>query len=430
MKNMIAFISEHASPLASLGGTDSGGQNVYVAELASALAKRGFHIDIFTRRDDINLPRIVKINPKIRVINIDAGPANPVPKEQLLGFMKKFEQDVLTFIDEEQINYGLVHANFFMSGLVAIGLKKKLDIPVIITFHALGHVRRLHQKESDRFPVERLNIETDLVKTVDLIIAECPQDKQDLISYYNADPSKLRIVPCGFNPSEFYPKEKHASKRAIGIDSDQPLILQLGRMVPRKGIDNVIRAIQFLNDLPVSPKLVIVGGEETPEGVFECDELRRLKTLVHELGLDKSVIFVGRKSRHELKTYYAAADVFVTTPWYEPFGITPLEAMACATPVIGANVGGIKFSVIDGQTGFLVPPNDPEALAERLRVLFNDEELLVQMGEAAFRHVHRNFTWTGVAQEMEAIYNTVLVQHNAQPFYFKLPMRNTERYGS
>jgi len=244
----IAFISEHASPLSTLGGVDTGGQNVYVAQLAKHLANKGYTIDIFTRMEDSNAAKVIDWIPNIRIINVTAGPARIIPKEELLPFMAEFEQQMLAFMKEEKLAYELIHANFFLSGLVAMNLKRKTGVPFVITFHALGYIRRLHQKDKDKFPVERLTIEADICKEADHIIAECPQDKDDLIMHYNAAPEKIAIVPCGFTQVEFYPINREIARRILQINHDEKIILQLGRMVPRKGIDNVIRAVAVLKD--------------------------------------------------------------------------------------------------------------------------------------------------------------------------------------
>ena len=407
MKNRIAIISEHASPIAELGGADGGGQNVYVGEISAQLVQKGYKVDIYTRWENYKLPRVITYRPGVRVIHIEAGPVEVLAKEELLPYMDDFRDEMKRFIREEQVTYSLIHANFFMSGLVAMQLKEALNIPFVITFHALGHVRRIHQKEQDKFPVERLSIEEALVKAADRIIAECPQDKEDLINYYSADPEKICMIPCGFNPDEFFPIDKQLSREALGLDPDAKIILQLGRMVPRKGVDNVIRALALMKQ-GENVKLVIVGGESAVPDPAVSPELKRLKALTIELNVEDRVIFTGRKDREQLKVYYDAADVFVTTPWYEPFGITPLEAMACATPVIGADVGGIKYSVIDGKTGFLVPPKAPELLANRIALLLANENLLNNMGSWALKHVHALFTWEKVAEQMHKLYQTVL----------------------
>src|SRR5690606_24817230 len=227
MKKRIAFISEHASPLAVLGGVDSGGQNVYVAELAKYLAARGYTIDIFTRWDDSELPQVVNWMPGVRVVHMKAGPVRFVAKEELLGFMPQFTKSMLTYIREENIHYQLIHANFFMSGMVAADLKKRLHIPFVITFHALGHVRRIHQKEQDKFPKERLLIEKTIAAEADQIIAECPQDREDLIRHYDASPEKITIIPCGFSPAEFYPINQKLARTIVGLPLEERIILQL-----------------------------------------------------------------------------------------------------------------------------------------------------------------------------------------------------------
>jgi D-inositol-3-phosphate glycosyltransferase len=411
MKKKIAFISEHASPLASLGGTDSGGQNVYVGELAIQIARQGYEVDIFTRREDEQIDRVVLYEEGVRVIHMDAGPPEPVAKEEILVFMDDFKTDMLRFIKQEDMEYLLIHANFWMSGLVAMKIKDKLNIPFIITFHALGHVRKIHQKEQDKFPPERIAIEEAIVQQADLIIAECPQDFLDLIEHYHADRDKISMVPCGFNPKEFYPICKSRSKKMLNIDGDEKVILQLGRMVPRKGVDNVIKALALLKDLAIKIKLIVVGGEsDIPD---HDKEVIRLKALANVLGVENLIRFEGRKNRDQLKYYYDAADVFVTTPWYEPFGITPLEAMACGTPVIGSDVGGIKFTVINNETGFLVPPHDPQSLSDKIATLLADESLINTMSVKALSHVKSLYTWKKIADEMILCYESIQERYTA-----------------
>ena len=414
MKKRIAFISEHASPMAQLGGADSGGQNVYVAELAGQLVKKGYEIDVFTRWENSGLPQSINYHPGLRVIHIEAGPVEQIPKEELLPYMDEFTAGMLDFIQVERVTYDLIHANFFMSGLVAMNLNEKLNIPFVITFHALGRVRKMHQKEADRFPEERIMIEEQLVRKASLIIAECPQDKEDLINLYLADPDRICMVPCGFNPQEFFPMDKKLSRTALELDENDKIILQLGRMVPRKGVDNVIRSIPLLDDSLKQVKLLIVGGDTEVPDFNANKELKRLKDLATELNVAGQVIFIGSREREQLKVYYDAADVFVTTPWYEPFGITPLEAMACATPVIGSEVGGIKYSVVDGKTGFLVPPNAPKVLADRISLLLNNKDLLSNMGEWALKHVCANFTWEMVADQISEQYENIFNSEEQQ----------------
>jgi D-inositol-3-phosphate glycosyltransferase len=404
----IALISEHASPLARLGSVDAGGQNVYVDKVARMLARRGHRVDVATRRDDPTLPAVVELEPGARVVHVDAGPPRFVAKEAMLEHMSEFSA-ALTRRMAGANGYDLVHANFFMSGLVALQLRASFGVPMVMTFHALGEVRRQHQGAADAFPCERIEIERRIVRSAERLIAECPQDEADLVRLYGAERDRIATVPCGVDLDEFAPADRSAARRALGLDAGEFVVLQLGRMVPRKGVDNVIRAVALLAARGAA-RLVIVGGDATPPGCARSAEMQRLVDLAEACGIGDRVTFAGHRQRDELAAFYAACDVFVTTPWYEPFGITPLEAMASARPVIGSAVGGIRHSVLDGVTGFLVPPRDPGALADRLAQLQGDATLARAMGRAGARRVRKHFTWSRVAEELEAVYRSVLAE--------------------
>ncbi|MBB6097397.1 phosphoheptose isomerase [Deinobacterium chartae] len=411
----IAMISEHASPLAVLGGTDSGGQNVYVAQLARHLARLGWGVDVFTRRDDPRLPQVVQWVDGVRIVHIKAGPPEVLPKERLLPLMDEFTREMSRFVRAERAGYALLHANFFMSGLVAANLKRSLGLPFVITFHALGRVRRQHQGEADAFPDARFAIEDRLVQEADLILAECPQDEADLRSLYGADPERIRVVPCGFDPAEFTPVNRRAARRELGLEEDVPLVLQLGRMVPRKGVDNVIRGFaHYLRNGGQPARLLVVGGNGPTPDPTVTPEIGRLQNVAREEGVQDRVTFTGSRDRDVLRYYFSAADVFVSTPWYEPFGITPLEAMACGTPVIGADVGGIRHTVVDGQTGYLVPPKDPQALARRLGDILGNPERAARLSQAAVARVREHFTWEGVARQVQQAYHEVLEEQRVR----------------
>lgn len=404
----IAIVSEHASPLASPGSVDSGGQNVYVAHVAKQLAELGYLVDIFTRCDGSLGSQVVKWLPNIRVVQVPAGPPHYIPKEQMLPYMDQFGDFMVRFARQQKIPYDIVHANFFMSGMVAQQIKQALRIPYVMTFHALGRVRRLCQGQADTFPVTRLAIEQELMRDADRIIAECPQDRQDMERLYSAPSSRIDIVPCGFDPDELWPVPRIARKQ-LGLGPHEFIVLQLGRMVPRKGVDTVIRSIALLRErFGIAARLLVVGGNAEQIDIRNTPELGRLMALAKELKLDNQVIFTGQKPRSQLRYYYSAANAFVTTPWYEPFGITPVEAMACSTPVIGAAVGGIKSTVVDGKTGYLVPPNDPDAVARRLAALHNHPAHAQQMGAAGMERAYRRYTWRNVAVQIAAIYEAAL----------------------
>jgi glycosyltransferase involved in cell wall biosynthesis len=403
----IALISEHASPLAVAGGVDSGGQNIYVNHVGRALARAGHQVDVFTRRDDASLPPVVHTRPGMRVIHVPAGPPRFVPKERLLPYMPDFARHTEA-VARASGGYDVAHANFFMSGVVAMRLRRALGVPFVITLHALGLVRRRHQGADDGFPDDRIAIERELVRCADRVIAECPQDRADLIALYGGHPARLSTVPCGYDPEEFGAGDRRRARAALGLADDEFVVLQLGRIVPRKGIDNVVRALApLVRERGVDARLLVVGGEADTPCETATPELRRLRLLAEALGVRDRVTFTGRRRRNALRAYYNAADVFVTTPWYEPFGITPLESMACGTPVVGADVGGIKFSVVDRVTGFLVPPNDPSALADRLATLAANPALARAMGRAGMHRARSLFTWERVTQQLERIYAEV-----------------------
>ena len=390
----IALISEHASPLAAIGGVDAGGQNIYVRNVARCLASAGHQVDV---------------RPGMRVVHVPAGPPRFVPKEQLLQHMPAFA-DAARELFQNSVDYDVVHANFFMSGLVGLRLKELFGVPMAMTFHALGLVRQEHQGPDDGFPPMRIEIERCIVRNADRLIAECPQDAIDLRRLYGARPEGISTVPCGVDPAEFPPTCKTTARRALGLADDEFVILQLGRMVPRKGVDNVIRALALL-PREMRARVLVVGGESPDTDPKLTPEIGRLQALADALGVGDRVTFTGQRRRLDLPDCYGAADVFVTTPWYEPFGITPLEAMACGTPVVGSAVGGIKHSVVDGATGFLVPPRHPAALAERLCQLHASPWLRQAMGRSGVRRVLANFTWDRVAADLADIYESICAAH-------------------
>jgi D-inositol-3-phosphate glycosyltransferase len=408
MKHRIAMISEHASPLAAIGNVDSGGQNVYVANVALQMASEGYLVDVYTRRDNPTAPTFVEWMPGVRVINVPVGPPAFVRKEDLLGLMPDFAAWMADFIRQRHIHYSLLHPNFWTSGVVAMRLKERFHTPFVITFHALGKVRRQHQGDSDEFPQIREAVEKEIVEAADAVVAECPQDKTDLMQLYGCDETKIAIIPCGFDPAEMNPVNKSEARAFLNLPKDERIVLQLGRMVPRKGVDLVIRGLAHLGqEHGIRARLVIVGGDLMGMG-SDIEEVARLKRVAEDCGVSDQVVFTGRRDRNMLRYFYSAADVFVTVPWYEPFGITPLEAMACGTPVIGADVGGISYTVQHGQTGLLVPPRNFRSVGNALAILFRDPTLLACYGEAGRRHVQKNFTWEQVGAHMSQLYASIV----------------------
>jgi D-inositol-3-phosphate glycosyltransferase len=423
----IAFLSEHASPVALLGGEDAGGQNVYIDEVSRNLALRGYAVDIFTRRDSLMAPHVLDWAPGVRVINLTAGPPEFRAKDTLWPYMPAFRDAFLNFMQHDEVHYDLIHGNFWMSGWVATELRQHLSVPVVQIFHAMGKTKQRHQGSMDSSPQQRLEVETGIINSVERLIAQCPGEITELIDDYGADPHKIEMIPSAVNTEIFRPVVHAEARRFVGLEPDDFVIVYVGRMLPRKDVRNVVHAFAHLRRLcaEMQPsalpkiKLLLVGGETPEPDPIATPEIGVLQHLVADLGIAEYVRFVGKRQQDTLRYYYSAGDVAVTTPWYEPFGLTPLEGMACGRPVIGSAVGGITYTLADGVTGFLVPPRDPQALAMRLYQLLQKPELRIQMGQAARQRVEQHFTWPIVARHTGNLYETVLAEHHlaqALPF--------------
>ncbi len=377
------MVSEHASPLAVLGGVDSGGQNVHVANLARALGRLGVEVVVHTRRDDPALARRVAFAPGVVVDHIDAGPAAPVPKDQLLAHMPAFARE-LSLVWRRQ-RPDVVHSHFWMSGLAALWAAGPLDVPVAHTYHALGVVKRRHQGSHDTSPPARLDAERMLAGAVDQVVATTADEAFELMSL-GADLDRITVVPCGVDLARFHP-DGPAERRA----TDRRRVVVVSRLVERKGIGNVITALADLPDV----ELVIAGGP--PAAMLDDDpEARRFVALAASLGLAGRVDLRGAVRQEDLPALLRSADVVACCPWYEPFGLVAVEAMACGVPVVASAVGGLAESVVDGVTGIHVPPRQPRRIAEALALALADEDRRISMGAAGLRRAQR-FGWDRVA---------------------------------
>jgi glycosyltransferase involved in cell wall biosynthesis len=301
-----------------------------------------------------------------------------------------------------------------MSGWVAARLGESFGIPVVQIFHATGLTKRRHQQEADTSPAERIAVEQDVIRTVDRIIAQCPAEETELVTDYGADPVTVVVIPSAVNIDRYRPIDMSEARRRIGLPDDELVIGYVGRMLPRKDPRNIVRALAILiRELECPVTLLLVGGETRDPDPIATPEIGELQRLAAELGIAHRLRFTGKRQPDELCDYYSAVDVAVTTPWYEPFGLTPLEAMACGTPVIGSAVGGITYTVADGETGLLVPPRDPHALALALHMILSDANRRVQMGRAARLRVEREFTWDTVARRTAALYDDLVLERMA-----------------
>ncbi|MCB5179180.1 glycosyltransferase [Streptomyces antimicrobicus] len=392
----VALVSEHASPLASLGTVDAGGQNVHVACLAGALADRGHRVTVYTRRDAPDLPEVVQLRPGVRVQHVPAGPAEHVPKDELLPHMGAFGTWLLA--EWRSRPPDVVHSHFWMSGLAALVAVGELGIPLLHTYHALGTVKRRHQGAADTSPPQRLAHEREIGLRCDRVLATCRDEVGELVRM-GVPAVQADVVPCGVDPVRFRPDGPGAAR------DPQPRfrLLQLGRLVPRKGTAVSIAALGALPDA----ELVVAGGP--PAELLDQDpEALRLRSLARAAGVADRVRFLGGLTGEAVPAVLRSADVVLCPADYEPFGIVPLEAMACGRPVVASAVGGQLDTVVHQETGLLVPPGDPAALARAVAALLADPEARAAYGAAARRRALSHYGWDRVAGATERSYLSVL----------------------
>jgi D-inositol-3-phosphate glycosyltransferase len=395
----IAMVSEHANPLAVVGGVDAGGQNVHVAALATALAARGHDVVVHTRRDDPSVPRRVRLADGVVVDHVAAGPPEPVAKDDLLPFVPELGRALADTWAEHRPD--VVHGHFWMSGLAALVGARDLDLPVVQTFHALGTVKRRHQGAADTSPAQRLRLEAAVGRSVDRVVATCA-DEVDELARMGVRRESVDVVPCGVDLALF--TEHGPAVPRSGLRR----LVTIGRLVERKGVQTVIEALAAVG----GTELVVAGGPD-PADVDADPDVRRLRAVAREHGVADRVEFLGRVLREDVPALLRSADAVVTVPWYEPFGITPLEAMACGRPVVASAVGGLTDTVVDGVTGILVPPRRPDLLAAALRPLLADEVQLQGFGFAAADRVRVRYGWDRVAADTERVYDRVVDERAA-----------------
>jgi D-inositol-3-phosphate glycosyltransferase len=393
----IAMVSEHASPLATLGDVDAGGQNVHVAALSCAFARRGHHVVVYTRRDDRASARRVPLRAGVDVVHLDAGPPEPIPKDHIYAHVPRLAAELAAEWSREPPD--VVHAHFWMSGLAALEAGRVTGVPVALTYHALGVTKRQWQGENDTSPGARLDDEAMLARSCDRVIATAKHEIFDLLRM-GANRRRLSLVPCGVDLGRFHP--------GAGSPSEPPRnrrfrLLCVSRLVERKGIGTVVEALPHLADV----ELVIVGGPADAQ--LENDpEARRLMELADVRGVADRTVFMGPRPQRALPSLYRSADVVVCTPWYEPFGMVALEAMACGVPTVVSAVGGLVDTVLDGVTGAHVPARDPRSLAAVLERLLPDVRLRAEMGRRGARRARDCYGWDAIAADTARAYQATL----------------------
>jgi D-inositol-3-phosphate glycosyltransferase len=405
----IAMLSYHTCPLATLGGKDTGGMNVYVRDLTRELGRRGFAVDVFTRSQDEHQPHVKEdLGYGNRVIHVPAGPERPLPKEILYQHVPEFVGGIREYARANNRRYDLLHAHYWLSGVAARSLSTAWHTPFALMFHTLGRMKnRIAQNDTERESELRVRVETELMGQADRLVVATPAEVAQLNWLYQADVTRAVTIPPGVDTAVFFPRPMDEAKTRLEVDPDKILLLFVGRIEPLKGLETLLRAVAILRERGVCQCeqlcLAIIGGDPQDTAAHLNEEMARIKALREELALGELVTFLGKQDQDTLPDYYAAADAVIMPSHYESFGMVALEAMACGTPVIASEVGGLAFLVRDGATGYHVPDRDPAALADRICAILTDPLLRARLGGQAAEYAQR-YTWQLIADKMVAMY--------------------------
>ncbi|MBT3313236.1 MAG: glycosyltransferase [Anaerolineae bacterium] len=403
----IAMLSYHTCPLATLGGKDTGGMNVYVRDLTRQLGRMDVHVDVFTRSQDEHVPHVLHdLGFGNRVVHIPAGKEVPLPKKELVEHIPDFVTGIQAFAEEKGLHYDVIHSHYWMSGIAAAMLKDAWGVPIVHMFHTLGAMKnRIARSAEEREGPYRVDGEKQVLSRSDRIIVATPAEKSQLQFLYQADASKMVIIPPGVDTEHFYPIPKDEARDFIGIDRNDCMSLFVGRIEPLKGIDTLMKAVSLMgmHDAKNPFYVAIIGGDPDVAPEEMTEEMSRLQNLCDELCLGQMALFWGKRAQDTLPYYYSAAEVLLMPSHYESFGMVALEAMACGTPVIASQVGGLAYLVKDGETGYHVPFDSPEGLGEKLGALLGDFELRKKMGEQAAVYA-KEYDWEKVAERIIEVY--------------------------
>lgn len=395
----VAVLSMHTSPLAPLGGAATGGMNVYVHEVSERLGARGNSVDVFTRRDDPTAPAVTEFAPGARLVQIEAGPAAPLTRGELIPLTDRFAAGVEAFRASEARRYDLVHSHYWLSAVAGESLAADWRVPHLGMFHTLGEVK-LRARASEHEPPERLQAERRLVHTLDRVVAATSYEQRLLRQVYGVPAARVEVIPLGVDPERFNPGSRDAAREALEIPATDRIVLAVGRIEPLKGLDILIRAAAQITDRS-RLRLLIVGGDEQARAEFD-----RLRAITKEVGVEDIVTFVGAIPHELLPNYYRAADVVVMPSFAESFGLVAVEAMASGVPVVASRVGGLASTVADGRSGYLVPWRCPEPFAEKIELLLRNEPLRAALGAAGVERM-RAFSWESVVDQLVTLYDEV-----------------------
>lgn len=406
-KHSIALISVHGDPAIDIGKEEAGGQNVYVRQVGEALARLGWQVDMYTRRTDPEQPGIVNHAPGCRTIRLTAGPANFVNRDEIFTYLPAFVEELLAFQQQQQLKYGIVHTNYWLSSWVGMELKSRQPLQQVHTYHSLGAVK---YSTIDTVPLiagTRLAVEKVCLETAERVVATSPQEEEHLRTMVSATGGTITVIPCGTDIERFGSVTREQARQTLGIPLDAKVVFYVGRFDPRKGIETLVRAVGRSKLRDGTDLRLIIGGGSRP-GRSDGIERERIEGIVAELGLTGLTTFPGRIDDTDLPVYYGAADVCVVPSHYEPFGLVAIEAMASGTPVVASDVGGLQYSVASEETGLLVPAKEEAAFADAIDRILTDIAWRDQLGQAARGRVEAHFSWAGVATQLDQLYRHLL----------------------
>ena len=408
MKPRVAMLMVHTCPLEQAGIGDAGGMNIYVAESAARMAAQGVEVDIFTRRDHLDLPEVVELSPGVNVHHLDAGHDLHWTKEQVPAHFNELTAEFKKALSSDQ-SYDLIHSHYWLSGKVAMPVAKELKLPLVHTMHTMARVKNLNLAEGERpEPMIRVQGETQIVAAASVLTANTDAEAASLVSLYDACPDTVHVVTPGVDLYNFTTGAgRAAARKVIGIEADTHVITFVGRIQPHKGPEIFIRAIaEMLSHSPLlRPKLrvFIIGGASGVNG----SEVERLKELVSWLNIADVISFLPPVPRTELPNWYRAADLVCVPSYSESFGLVALEAQACGTPVVATAVGGLRTAVADGISGVLVDGHDPRAWSSVLARLLQEPQRRVLLSMGAIEHAS-HFGWDATARGTLDIYDQVI----------------------
>ncbi|MDT8903506.1 glycosyltransferase [Anaeroselena agilis] len=399
------FLSYHGDPLAKLGGIQSGGQNIYVKEVVTALERLGFAADVFTHWSDPEAPQVEVLGKKSRVIRLEAGKKGFFPKQRMYAMIPHFISELTAFIRSPD-KYSLIHSNYWLSGYIGQHLRSRYGLPLVHTSHSLGVIRsNAMEQNRTRAVTIRLDTEKRLLRTADCVVATTPDEQEVLRDYYGVAPDKVSLVPCGVNTGVFHPHTKTVADR-------RNTLLFAGRFEENKGLSVLLKAMAALKanrpQTMKSVRLLICGGDplDLPESAVSAEKCRYRK-FIDENALTDCVEFLGPLKHEGLAQCFSMARATVVPSYYESFGLVALEAMACGCPVIASNTGGLRHTVLDGITGILVEPKDPAMLADAIYELLTNDYLSTRMRKDTALHARR-YSWLQVASDLTKIYREVV----------------------